>query len=229
MNKLTKDSAILRSEVKTQVEFDLLVAVARASGIPLESQSFESSDYRLTYLTFTDPRHGITQTHEIVGMPRTLISFEDAVFSLAKPEWTHIWRGDLSEEFLYGDSNYIYFTISRNKAYNRPKTKCYTLIATREPVAVAPPKPKFKAGDVLKHNYYDTKHTILFIDEVSAVVESCDGSGRRHISTNELCDYEKVIPLREQLASLITSVDDDTYYEDIADAILEKFNVTEKS
>ena len=42
MDKLTSNSVILRSEVKTQVEFDLLVAVCRASDMSLHHQKDNS-------------------------------------------------------------------------------------------------------------------------------------------------------------------------------------------
>ena len=210
MNKLTSVSAILRSEVKGQVEFDLLVAVARASGIPLESQSFESSDYFLTYLTFTAPRHGITQTHEIVGMPRTLISFEDAVFSLAEPEWTHIWQDNISESFYYGDGKDIRFDISSSEAssghfYKPYGKRYYTLIATREPVVVEPPKPKFAVGDVIKDKTGGVKHKMLH---------------------NNFDAYEKVTPIREKLADVLRKSD---FPIEAADVVLAQFDVTEKS
>jgi hypothetical protein len=227
MNKLTSNSAILRAEIKSQVEFDLLVAVCRASGMRLHHQKDnEFYKYKHKYIGLNCPESCLQSRNSLCG-DYVLISFQDAIFSLAEPSWTHIWQGKISEIFYYGDSEKIYFDISQIKTVPGDLVgKCCSLISTREVAAVA---PKFKVGDVIKGKLSETEYTVLYIDEKSAAVERCDGVGRCFIQTSALHNYEKVIPLRTQLISLITSVDDDTYSDDIADAILDKFNVTEKS
>ena len=289
MDKLTRNSAILRSEVKGQVEFDLLVAVCRASGMTLADQRFEVNDYNSKYLTFIDLRRFITETNDIAHENRELITFNDAVFSLAEPSWTHIYRGKGTGSFYYGNDKGKHFNISENA-----RTLCstadfsnYTLIATRELAAVEPPKPTFKAGDyverintnymsinigdiavvsrsgqshslsleghsaafdkknfklaiapkkpkfavgdVIKSKLNEIEYTVLYIDEKSAAVGRCDDFCRFFMPTSELHNYEKVIPLRNQVISLVEHVDPSSYFEDIADAILARFNVTEKS
>jgi hypothetical protein len=225
MNKLTSNSAILREEVKTQVEFDLLVAVCRASGMPLADQRFDVNDYNSNYLTFIDSHQHITETCSITGANRELISFEDAIFSLAKPEWTHIWQGDISEEFVYGNNSHVYFNVSHNRAYYQPITKYYTLIAICKDAADEPPKLKFKVGDVVKHKN-GMKKRIIFIDDKSVALENLCGGSRHFIQRNSFGNYEKVIPIRENLADVLRKSD---FPLEAADAILEKFNVTEKA
>ena len=231
MDKLTSNSAILRSEVKTQVEFDLLVAVCRANGLPLKNQKGINFDaYKGKYLTLEIPASCLQIKYYLVAEDE-LISFEDAVFSLAEPEWTHIYRGKGTGSFYYGNDKGKHFNISENA-----RTLCstayfskYTIIATREPQVVESPKPKFAVGDVIKHKGGYTEYTVLYIDEVSAAVKHGDGASRCFIQASVFDGYEKVIPLRNQVISLVEHVDPSSYFEDIADAILARFNVTEKS
>jgi len=231
MDKLTSNSAILRSEVKTETDFNLLVAVARASGMTLAVQAFDKLDeYNGQYFGFDYPEVCL-QDKDLLRYGNELISFEDAVFSLAEPEWTHIYRGKGTGSFYYGNDKGKHFNISENA-----RTSCstadfsnYTLIATREPQVVESPKPKFAVGDVIKHKGGYTEYTVLYIDEVSAAVKHGDGASRCFIQASVFDGYEKVIPLRNQVISLVEHVDPSSYFDDIADAILARFNVTEKS
>jgi len=286
MDKLTRNSAILRSEVKGQVEFDLLVAVCRASGMTLADQRFEVNDYNSKYLTFIDLRRFITETNDIAHENRELITFNDAVFSLAEPSWTHIWMGKISKEFYYGDSEKIYFDISQVETVSGALVGKYcSLIATREPqvveppnptfkvgdyverintyfegvsvgaigivsrsdqtyslsleghsagfckknfkLAVAPKKPKFAVGDVIRRNEGDIDHEVLFMDDRSMLLQALLSPMRFVIHDPCFEDFTRVIPIREQI---ITVLDDQDYCSaEHADRLLKLFNITEKS
>jgi len=232
MDKLTSNSAILRSEVKGQVEFDLLVAVCRANGFPLSSQKEVNFDvYKRKYLglRYSEP---FLLDKDLINDSNELLSFEDAVFSLAEPEWTHIWQGNTSKHFFYGNREDIRFNISISKTASAFYINKYTIIATREFALIEPPKTKFAVGDVIKHKHNKveyTEYTVLYIDKKSAAVEYLCGEGRHFIESNQFFNYEKVIPLRNQVISLVKHVDPSSYFEHIADAILARFNVTEKS
>ena len=286
MDKLTSNSAILRSEVKTQTEFDLLVAVCRANGLPLKNQKGINFDaYKGKYLTLEIPASCLQIKYYLVAEDE-LISFEDAVFSLAEPEWTHIWQGKLSEDFYYGDSEKIYFDISQIETVPGALVGKYgSLIATREPqvveppnptfkvgdyverintyfegvsvgaigivsrsdqtyslsleghsagfckknfkLAVAPKKPKFAVGDVIRRNEGDIDHEVLFMDDRSMLLQALLSPMRFVIHDPCFEDFTRVIPIREQI---ITVLDDQDYCSaEHADRLLKLFNITGKS
>jgi len=94
-------------------------------------------------------------------------------------------------------------------------------------------KNKFKVGDVVKHKSDTSEHTILFIDKVRAVVVLLGGDDADHnlmlISALEEY-YEKVIPIRVGLADILSGLELELYSSlEIADMILEEFDVKEKS
>ena len=228
MDKLTSNSAILRSEVKTQVEFDLLVAVCRASDMPLVGQEkVNLNNYNDKYLSLNFPE-GCLQGQSQPPEGQALINFEDAVFSLAKQTWTHIYRGKGTGSFYYGNDKGKHFNISENA-----RTSCstadfsnYTLIATREPQVVEPPNPTFKVGDVVKYKN-GIKKRIIFIDDKSAALENLCGGDRHFIQRNSFGNFEKVMTIREQLIAILDDADYDP--DENADRLLKLFNVTEKS
>ena len=285
MNKLTSVSAILRSEVKGQVEFDLLVAVCRAIGMPLAEQAFDKLDeYNGQYFAFDYPEVCLQDKDLLIG-GNELISFEDAVFSLAKPEWTHIWQGNTTKHFFYGNREDIRFNISISKTASAFNINKYTIIATRDPqvveppktkfavgdyverintnymsinigdiavvrhvdethrlfldgyipgfdkknfkLAIAPKKPKFAVGDVIRRNEGDIDHEVLFMDDRSMLLQALLSPMRSVIHDPCFEDFTRVIPIREQI---ITVLDDQDYCSaEHADRLLKLFNVTQKS
>jgi hypothetical protein len=223
MVKLTSNCAILREEVKTQVEFDLLVAVARASGMPLADQRFDVNDYNSNYLTFISSYSHITQTYYINN--RELITFNSAIFSLAESSWTHIWQGKISEIFYYGDSEKIYFDISQIKTVPGDLVgKCCSLISTREVAAVELPKPKLAVGDKVLWKGVESKVVVNVPDKFNRLIVLLASGAYKQAKIN---DIQKVIPLREQIIAVL---DDQDYCSgENADRLLKLFNITEKN
>jgi len=91
-------------------------------------------------------------------------------------------------------------------------------------------KDKFKVGDVIKHKSGTSEYTILFIDTVSAGVQHANGGGRHFINLSTIEQYEKVVPIRESLSDILSGLELELYSSlEIADMILEDFDVKEKS
>jgi len=97
------------------------------------------------------------------------------------------------------------------------------------------PNQKFLTGDVIKHKKKGYEYRVLYIDRKSAVLELVDDPPiRTFVDISAFIDipaleneYEKVIPLRTNLIDFFNNLHCTPAQN--ADALLDRFNVTEKS
>jgi len=151
------------------------------------------------------------------------VHYRDGTLYITKMLVTHI-----GEKLLVGRvlSNRSEIALTRNNWDFKP-------IVSLKSETIERAKDKFKVGDVIKHKSGTSEYTILFFDKVRDVVILFGGDDADHslilISKLE-SSYERVMPIREGLADILSGLDLESYSDlEIADMILEEFDVKEKS
>jgi len=238
MNKITIKTVILNKEVKNQSDFDLLVTVTKATGMILKEQdNYSFNIYTANYLIFNDSEFYINHTNYL-DSNKNLITFNEAIFSKAKFEWTHIWQSKITKDFFYGNSKRIYFNITSNEKDFFKFTDRHTLVTTRDTKSKTTEllEDELKVSDVIERIHDKNKFTILYIDKVSAVLEPLNKSLDRSFLTVFALKkyYKKIVSTKENLANFLrTDVLNEYkgcfYTLPMADKILNRFDVVEKN